>query len=358
MREWTDRLEEEKAGLICRCASEIQMEAVSWLWRGRIAIGKHTCVAGEPGTGKSQLATYVESTITMGGKWPCDEGVILSAEDGESDTIVPRLHAAGADCGRVHIISAVRPDGGGRRGFNLQADLELLERKIRELGDVAMVRIDPISSYLGKTDSHKNAEVRGVLEPVGEMAERMRVAVLSVTHFSKSGAGNTTKALHRFIGSIAFIGAPRIAFAVIEDSDDNERRLLLHAKNNLAAPPQGLAFRLKQTIVGPNGKGIVSSRVEWEPEPVAMTADAALAAGTCDGRSAREEAKDFLREMLAKGPVEVVEINKQADALGIAEETLKRARADLGVNAKKSDFSGGWMLYLPEGGQNTPKGAS
>ena len=62
--------------------------------------------------------------------------------------------------------------------------------------------------------------------------------MLSVTHFSKAGANNTTKALHRFIGSIAFTGAPRAAaFAVIEDAEQEGRRLFLHAKNNLARAP-------------------------------------------------------------------------------------------------------------------------
>ena len=305
--------------LICRCASEIAPERVDWLWPGRIARGKHTCFAGEPGTGKSQLATDIEARITMGAEWPCGEGrapqgsiIILSAEDGEADTIVPRLLAAGADLGRVHIsvhiISAVRIEDKGRRSFNLRADLDLLERKIVELGDVGLIRIDPISSYLGKTDSHNNAEVRGVLEPIAEMAERMRIAILSITHFSKTGAASTTKALHRFIGSIAFVGAPRAAFAVIEDSSDTERRLLLHAKNNLAAPPQGLAFRLKQTLVGDLGKGIVASRVEWEQEP-ALAAEAAGAADTSSG----VEAENFLQQLLAEGSIPAKQV--RADAL-------------------------------------------
>ena len=90
------------------------------------------------------------------------------------------------------------------------------------------------------------------------MAEHTRTAILSVTHFSKAGANNTTKALHRFIGSIAFTGAPRAAFAVIEDAEHDGRRLFLHAKNNLAPAPQGLAFRLEQCLVG---DGIVASRI-------------------------------------------------------------------------------------------------
>ena len=208
--------------LISVRASDIRAEPIEWVWPGRVARGKHTAIAGDPGTGKSQLLIAMEATITTGGPWPCFEGtaprgsvIILSAEDGTADTLVPRLMAAGADLTRVHIVSAVRT-GKGRENFNLQADLDLLEAKIREVGDCAMVGIDPISSYLGrKTDSHKNSEVRQVLEPVGLLAERLRVAVVSVTHFSKGGSSASTKAVHRFIGSIAFIGAPRAAFVAI-----------------------------------------------------------------------------------------------------------------------------------------------
>jgi len=347
-------LEGDAGLLVCRCASEIEMEPVEWLWPGRIAVGKHTCIAGEPGTGKSQLATYIAAQVSMGAAWPCDEGrapqgsvLLLSAEDGEADTIAPRLHAAKADLGRVHIISAVRTDYKNRRGFNLQADIELLEQKITELGDVALITIDPISSYLGKTDSHKNAEVRGVLEPLSAMAERMRVAVLSVTHFSKTGAANTTKALHRFIGSIAFVGAPRMAFAVIEDADDSDRRLLLHAKNNLAPPPQGLAFRLQQTIIGE--AGIVASCVDWEAEPVTITANEALAA-EMGGASAKpsEEAESFLRELLADGPVAAKQVKADADSVGLAWATVRRAKDRLGIKPHKAGMDAGWLWSLPK----------
>jgi putative DNA primase/helicase len=274
------------ARLISRCAAEIEPKRIDFLWPGRIARGKHTAIAGEPGDGKSQLSIYVAATISRGGEWPCGEGrapvgnvIILNAEDGAEDTVVPRLIAAGADLKRVHIVSVVLQEGGkGRRTFNLQADLLLLEKKIGEIGDVALVIIDPISSYMGKTDSHKNSEVRGALEPASEMADRLKVAILSITHFSKSGSGNNSKALHRFIGSIAFVGAPRAAFAVIQDTDNEGRILLLHAKNNMAVKPQGLAYRLVQRIVGETGQGVVASYVIWDNEPVVISADEALRA--------------------------------------------------------------------------------
>ena len=94
--------------LVSRCAAEIPPEKIEWLWPGRLARGKHTCIAGEPGTGKSQLSISIVATVTIAGEWPCHEGkaplgsvILLSAEDGASDTIVPRLLAAGADLEHV-----------------------------------------------------------------------------------------------------------------------------------------------------------------------------------------------------------------------------------------------------------------
>ena len=59
--------------LIVRRASDITLEPVQWLWPGRVAVGKLTLIAGDPGLGKSQVAICVAATMTTGGQWPCDE---------------------------------------------------------------------------------------------------------------------------------------------------------------------------------------------------------------------------------------------------------------------------------------------
>lgn len=342
------------SSLVYRCAADIVPEAIQWLWPGRIAVGKQTLIAGEPGLGKSQLAIAAVAVITTGGQWPCGEGVastgkaiFLCAEDDAADTIVPRLMAVQANLKKIGFITAVKVGGaGGVRSFNLQADLALLESRIAELEDVRIVVIDPISSYMGKVDSHKNADVRSVLELVGEMAARLRVAVLGITHFSKGG---DTKAINRFIGSIAFIAAARAAFAVVQDPDDESRRLFMPVKNNLAPLGNGLAFRLEQHLVADD---ILASCIAWDSNPVTGTADSILAASSNTGaeRSTKAEAADFLQDMLANGPMPSKELEKQADAAGYSWATIKRAKKHARIEHYREGgtaAAGHWLWRLP-----------
>lgn len=99
----------------------------------------------------------------------------------------------------------------------------------------------PFSAYMGRVDSHKNAEVRSVLTPLVELAQRFRVAVLGITHFTKSGGKERTPAIYRAMGSLASIAAARAGWAIVKDQADPGRRLMLPIKNNLASDVGGLA---------------------------------------------------------------------------------------------------------------------
>ena len=79
--------------------------------------------------------------------------------------------------------------------------------KAKEIGGVRLIIVDPISAYMGGSDGNGNVETREVLEPLAEMANRLHIAVVAVTHLNKGGGGGSQTALSRFSGSIAFIAA-------------------------------------------------------------------------------------------------------------------------------------------------------
>ena len=348
------------ASLLIRRASDIEAQPITWLWPNRIAVGKLTLFAGDPGLGKSQLTAHLAAVVTTRGQWPCDEGraaqgsvIIFSAEDDAADTIVPRLLAAGADLSRVHIVEAVATDDGkgktSRRMFHLEADLARLEAELVRVGDVRLVIIDPITAYLVGVDTHRNSDVRGVLGMVAETAARHRVAVVAVSHWNKSGAG---PAVNRVTGSGAFTAAVRAAFMVAKDPDNLERRLFVPMKNNLARIDGGLAFRIEQHMVG-EANAILASAVVWDGEQVMRTADEILAAADNAGtnQSARDDAAGWLRELLADGSLPAKQVQSEADAAGHSWATVKRAKKAAGIVAFREGGAadkGRWFWRLPD----------
>ena len=263
---------------------EVTMQSVEWVWHRRIAVGKVTALAGDGGLGKSTILFDIAARLSRGEHWPDGRGrapvrssVILSSEDDAADTIAPRLAAAGADMTKIHIAEMVRNERGEQRSFNLQADIEPLERRIKEIGDVGLLIVDPVTAYLGKVDSHKNADVRSVLGPLATMSARARIATICNTHFSKSEG---QKANQKFVGSVAFVNLARAAIIVTPDPDDRDRRLFIPSKASLDRIGDGLAFRIEQcALANPaiGGSDIVASRIAWETEPVTISADAAIA---------------------------------------------------------------------------------
>ncbi|MPZ39724.1 MAG: AAA family ATPase [Rhizobiales bacterium] len=175
---------------------------------GIVINGGSATITNNAGGFLGWFTTSTAGRTTNGEIWPdgapataVGSVITLAAEDDVEDTVAPRLLTVKANMQRVFTIRAVRNEDQSRRTFNLGADLARLEAEITRLGDVRLVIIDSISSYLGKVDSHKNAEVRSVLEPLAEMAARLRVAIVCNNHFSKGGGS----ANNRIIGSVAFV---------------------------------------------------------------------------------------------------------------------------------------------------------
>ncbi len=307
----------------------VEPQKIAWLWPGRIAIGKQTEVSGDPRLGKSLLTIDVAARVSVGSRWPDSSEcsplggvVMLSAEDDPADTIRPRLDAAGADCSRICLLTDVsRFDSAEskwfRTPFNLARDIGVLDEAIETTIDCRLVIIDPISAFCGSTDSHRNTDVRGLLAPLAELAQRRQVAVVCINHLNKNVAGGP--AVYRTMGSLAFVAAARAAWDVVKDKNDPTKRLFLPIKHNLSSDVTGLSY----TVEDRGGAPVL----RWSPDPVSISADDAMGPEHPDGRAReRNEAAEWLRAVLADGPLTVKKIEWQAKEEGFAWRTVKRER--------------------------------
>jgi hypothetical protein len=336
--------------------SEFDPVSIRSLWENRIPAGKLTMLSGDPGLGKSLIAIDIAAHVTTGRPWPegspCPEPggvVILSCEDDPADTIRPRLDAAGGDARRVTLLSAAEENdanGTTRRMIELSRDVPLLRQAIEQTPQCRLVIVDPVSGFLGRTDSNNNADVRRLLASLSELASQTGVAVLTVNHLRKSGG----KAVHRGMGSLGFVAAARAVWGVARDPGDpsGRRRLLVPIKCNLSEDVLGLAY----SVISSNGGAPV---VVWESTPIRVNADNIFSGEPSREAPALGEAMTWLRKILADGPVLTRILQTSAARDGIAWRTVERAKDALSVRVFAEDVRGGdgriaekrWFWRLP-----------
>lgn len=328
------------------CMSDVEMKPIDWLWHKRIALGKLTVIAGQPGLGKSQLTAMLCANVTGGVKFaddssaPIGSALMLSAEDDMADTIKPRLMAAQADLSKCYVLDFVyendKNDERMQRSFDLVMDIPKLEDIIEEKGDVRLITIDPVSAYQGKTDSHGNAEVRALLVPLTKLAEKHNIAIVLVTHFNKS---NTQEPIEKVIGSIGLVAAARAAYAITRDQENEDIRHFVPLKNNIGNDKTGFSFKIEEVILD---NDIETSRISWLQGDIT----------TKDAFNPRlekplNEADEFLLDLLKDGPTTSKEIHENREGAGLSKSSINKAKKRLRIRVKKTGFDGGWSWSLP-----------
>jgi putative DNA primase/helicase len=339
-----------KPGPVLTCMADVEPRDVAWLWAGRIPLGRITLLVGRPGEGKSFLTTELAAHVTRGTPWTdgsdCPQGsvIFISAEDDPADTIRPRLDAHQADVRLVHLLSAVRKVESDRpyeRMVTL-ADVDAIEASLIKQPNCKLIIVDPIGSFLGGgIDAHRDNEVRGVLAPISRLAEKYGPAVFVVAHRRK-GSGSFADDLA--LGSRAFTGIARAVWHLTRDAEDKDCRLLLPGKNNLSLEGDGLAFLIKGE----------PARIIWEADPVAMSADDALAKENQPSeRKSGPEAKalkaayDWLEKRLANGPRLMKELlDEWKNEKDGSERTLRRGKEALGIDTYRREVPGPWWWRL------------
>ena len=190
--------------------------------------------------------------------------LVAAAKDSWSQTIVPRLIAAGADLDRVFrveiIADAVHSE------LIRPGDLARVRRVAHEVDAVLLILDTLISRLDPKLDSHKDADVRMALEPLVGVADLINISALGLIHHNKSGS---TDPLQVVMASKAFPAVARSVHTVISDPADetSNRRLFGTPKNNLGSTDlPTLSFVIDSFVLEVEDGTASTGRLVWGAE--------------------------------------------------------------------------------------------
>lgn len=326
-------------------ASEVQRERVEWCLPGLVPYGSVTVLVGDGGLGKSTWSCLLAGQISNG----AGDVLIASAEDSLAATWRPRLEAVEADLDRVHFVS-MQNDDGDEDGLIVPDDMLALEELVTGTG-ARLVVIDPLTAHLSSSlNSWSDHSVRRALAPLHRLAETTHCAVLPILHLNKVGSSDPLK---RINGSVAFDNAARSVLVFArdpEDGADGNRRILAHAKCNVAPLAPSLAYVIEPILLPgrDNDPEVETSKLQPLGESHHLSGDLLGCRESEDGQSsALDEATDFLEQELAAGPVPAKTIYACAANAGVTKITLRRAAKALKVQKNKSGFDGAWDWSLP-----------
>jgi hypothetical protein len=327
------------------CLADVESEQVEWLWYPYIPKRKITLMTGQEGIGKSWLTCAIVAAISNGKGLPETDSVeqgnvlMLSAEDGLADTIKPRLITAGADCSRVFAPK-------DKLTFD-EKGLLWFSEMIAEYRPLLVV-VDPLFAYTGaKIDINKANEARSISSRLADIAEKLDTSLLLIRHFNKAKGNGDSRAAG--MSSIDWRASARVELLVGIDPDDPSKRAIVHDKHNLTEKGKSLGFTIRD------------GQFFWTGESNLTVARMLSSSGNEEETQGRNDAEDFLREVLKFEAKPAKEIQREAKEAGITDWQLRSARMRLQIKPFKrgGNFGGekGWFWELPEDAEITIGGA-
>ena len=312
--------------------SEVDTQAVEWLWEPYIPFGKVTIVQGNPGEGKTTFALRLAAACTTGRTLPNMKPlppfnvIYQTAEDGLGDTVKPRLMEADADLDRVLVIDEAKQE--------LTLSDQRIERAITQTG-ARLIILDPIQAYMGeKADMNRANEVRPIFRRLADVAERTGCAVILIGHLNKAAGGQSA---YRGLGSIDFRAAARSVLLIGRVKREPNIRVIVHDKSSLAPEGKPVAFCLDP-----------ETGFEWIGA-YDITADELLSGAGGNSETKTEQAERLLLDLLTGGKELLSEdVLKAAAEAGISERTLKNARRNLDSRIAVIRRGNQWYYRLAE----------
>lgn len=341
-------------------ASDIEPEPLEWLWRDKIPAGKITLFAGQPDCGKSLAMLDFIARVTTGKDFPDGtpnphgpKRVLLAAtEDDLKSTLIPRLIAAEADLTKVVILRRVvikteAKQKTKKRMLQLAEDSKLLKLTLRNNPDIAVVALDPISSYFGNCDPNKDKEVRPVMEAIADACESSKTAFVGIIHNNKRGDAD---AIGKILGASSLVGVSRAVWGFARDKEKNGEYFMSLVKGNLARKRTGMKYQIIDATVVIDGKNEILPRTDWLGESEESADEVLQKNRDADGSGNKDKkkievAKALVMAQLETGPKLLRDVYRIGEEQGIGDKTIQRANRELGIFVRKQP-GGPWWLSL------------
>ena len=322
------------AGPVIKWGHDTLLGETNWLWKPLIPYESVTLIQGDGGDGKTTMILTIAAMVSRGVKPPTlFQGKLcpsescppvttfyLTSEDEIADTTLKRFIRAGGDTTRFAYSA------------ELQHHMTLREDELRSAiaqTGCRLLIIDPLQAFLPEGTHLGNiTKMRTVFTMLANLAKTTGVAIVLVGHLNKN---ESSKDIHRGLGSIDIASAVRSVLMVEMDRKDHGFRTVRAIKNNFDESdytPIRLLMDEERKL----------SFVELDDEEFESTLSPAPAS------TKTEAAATLLRKILKDGPVPVARINQIMLTHKIGAKTAQRARHRIGAVQESADGVYVWRL--------------
>ena len=300
------------------------ISGMRWTWPRWLAAGVLNTLASNPGEGKTILAMNLAKVLWEGRPWP--DGSENTNPAGTTTLWVPadRHYPQLIDLAdrygmpdQAMRFNAPPDDPAGGHDLDDPETLDALRAAIEQTAP-GLVIVDTVGMTTRRSLGRPE-EAREYFSPLMDIAGKYSVPFLLVTHLSKD-----SQALGRRI-----VGASRVVWKLTKPDPENQpdrRRLWVDKTYDLLPKPIGMTIAADGCIFDDNPPTEPSE----ESRP--------------GGPSRLHEARKWLADRLASGPVPFTDLMQEGKALGYGMAYLYKARSDLDVSETGTRRSRVWAL--------------
>lgn len=300
---------------------EFEEREKEWLIPGYIPSGCVTLLCSDGGIGKTSLWCDTLAALTTGRTTIFDKALenpfhtglthtvmYFSKEDPTEEVLKRKLRLAGADPKKIRCFGLDDP-----RLTRIKYNTLYLEKLIEKFKPDIVV-FDTLQAFLPDgVEMSKRKDMRDALEPLNQMGARLNTTFLLIMHTNKSNSSGRQRMADS--SDIWDLGRSALMAGRTQDEDVC---YLSHEKSNYGKLQKTILFSLSDEGVEFKGTSRRKDR-DYMADNISTPAPTPRL----------DEAIDFILENVTEEGIEVAELERTAKAAGIAQETLKNARAQL-----------------------------